>query len=130
MPKPTTGRVQPPAPEPDTEQLTTDTLMTSVFTGLSLIVATLILGAAGGLGALTGDQFGSGGWRFGLAVGLLVGMGLIAVVLRTYASNIKARSANLYRGAWIGSFLSLGIILVMAYAPWLMPSYCPPGAMC
>lgn len=132
MPKPTTGRIQPPAPEPpDTEQLTTDTLMTSVFTGLCLIAATFVLAVFGVSALYVGSSLaGTTGAKVGLAVGLAVGTVVIVLLLRRFAEPIRAKSHNLYRGAWIGTFLSLAVIVVMAYAPWLMPSYCPPGGMC
>ncbi len=132
MPKPTTGRIQPPAPEPpDPEQLATDTLMTSVFTGICLIAATVVLAVFGVSALYLGSSLADAtGAKVGLAVGLAVGTVVIGILLRRFAEPIRAKSQNLYRGAWIGTLLSLGIILVMAYAPWLMPNYCPPGGMC
>ena len=133
MPKPTTGRIQPaaPEPEPDAEQMATNTLMTSVFSGICLIAATFVLAIFGSMALYAGRAIGDvTGAKVGLAVGLVVGTVVIGFLLRRFADRIRARSANLYRGAWIGTFASLAIILVMAYAPWLMPSYCPPGAMC
>lgn len=132
MPKPTTGRLQPtPPPEPDTEQMATDTLMTSVFTGICLIGATFVLAVFGVSVLFLGESIaGANGAKVGLGVGLVLGAVVIALLLRRFSERIRARSANLYRGAWIGTFLSLGIILVMAYAPWLMPAYCPPGGVC
>lgn len=132
MPKPTTGRVQPvPPPQPDTEQMATDALMTSVFTGISLVVATLVYAILGGVGAFVADSFSEGTWRVGLGVGLAVAVALIVVVLRTYSGRIKARSVNLYRGAWIGSIAALVILVLLAYIPQVaFPNYCPPGAVC
>ena len=63
-------------------------------------------------------------------MGLVLGTVVIGWFLRRFSGRIRARSNNLYRGAWIGTFASLAIIVVMAYAPWLMPNYCPPGGMC
>jgi uncharacterized membrane protein YidH (DUF202 family) len=133
MAKPTTGRVTPaPEPQPDPEQMATDTLMTSVFTGVSLIVATVVFGAFGSAGALLADRLGADdAWKYGLAFGLIVGTLVVVWGLRRFADRIRAHSNNLYRGAWIGSLLSLSIIVVMAYVPQLaIPQYCPPGAIC
>jgi hypothetical protein len=133
MAKPTTGRVTPvPEPQPDPDQMAVDTLMTSVFTGISLIVATVVFGVFGSAGALLADRLGADdAWKYGLALGLAVGTVVVIWGLRRFADRIKARSANLYRGAWIGSLLALGIIVVMAYVPQLaIPQYCPPGAIC
>ena len=104
MAKPTTGHVE-HTPEPDPDQMATDTLMTSVFSGVCLIGATVIFGLiGGGLGLAAGRATDSATWaRAGFAVGLALGMALIAWTLRRYAERIRARSANLYRGAWIGS---------------------------
>ncbi|MCU0264260.1 MAG: hypothetical protein MUF09_11430 [Candidatus Nanopelagicales bacterium] len=111
MAKPTTGHVE-HVPEPDPDQMATDTLMTSVFSGVCLIGATVI-------------------FKAGFAVGLALGMALIAWTLRRYAERIRARSANLYRGAWIGSVAALVIIALMYFAPQVaFPQYCPPGQLC
>jgi hypothetical protein len=133
MPKPTTGRIQPAAPEPqpDPEQMATDTLMTSVFAGICLIGATFVLAVFGAMALYAGRAVGEvTGAKVGLGVGLALGTVVIAWFLRRFSGRIRARSNNLYRGAWIGTFASLAIIVVMAYAPWLMPNYCPPGGMC
>lgn len=133
MAKPTTGRIEhEPVPEPDPDQMATDTLMTSVFSGMSLIIATVILGAAGGLGLSVGRSLGdTSGAKLGLAVGLALGMAVIAWALRRYADRIRARSVNLYRGAWIGSIAALVIITLMAFVPQVaFPQYCPPGQVC
>jgi hypothetical protein len=131
MAKPTTGRVD-HVPEPDPDQMAADTLMTSVFSGLSLIVATMILASTGTLGLAAGSSLaGTLGARIGLGVGLALGMALIAWGLRRYAVQIRARSTNLYRGAWIGSIAALVIITLMAFAPQVaFPQYCPPGQLC
>lgn len=131
MAKPTTGRVE-HVPEPDPDQMASDTLMTSVFSGLSLIVATIILASTGTLGLAAGSSLsGTFGARIGLGVGLALGMALIAWGLRRYAVQIRARSTNLYRGAWIGSIAALVIITLMAFAPQVVfPQYCPPGQLC
>lgn len=147
MPKPTTGRIQ-RGPKPqassqakassvgsrsraETDEMMTNTLMTSVWSGVSLIVATLVLATTGALGLFAGRSVAdTTGAKVGLGVGLVLGTVLIALLLRRFSGRLRARSANLYRGAWIGTFASLGVILVMAYAPWLMPNYCPPGGMC
>lgn len=134
MPKPTTGRIRPvEKPQPDTEAMTTNTLMASVFTGLSLIVSTFVLSLFGSIGLYSGRSFGQDpitGAQIGMALGLTVGLFVIGVVLRKLETKIRKRSANLYRGAWIGLIFSFVIIIVMAYAPGLIPSYCPPGAAC
>jgi hypothetical protein len=134
MPKPSTGRIRPvaqPAPEPDTEQMTTDTLMTSVFSGVWLIVASLYFAVFGSIALYAGRAIADvTGAKLGLLVGLLIGLAVAVFLLRRYSQRIKARSRNLYRGAWIGTLLAVSIILVMAYAPGLMPNYCPPGAIC
>ena len=58
-------------------------------------------------------------------------MAVIAWALRRYADRIRARSTNLYRGAWIGSVAALVIIVLMAYLPQVaFPQYCPPGQIC
>jgi uncharacterized membrane protein len=131
MAKPTTGRVQ-HVPEPDPEQMATDTLMTSVFSGLSLMGATVILGAFGSLALAAGRALaGTTGAKIGFGVGLAVGIAVILWTLRRFADRIRARSANLYRGAWIGSVAALVIIVLMAYLPQLaFPQYCPPGQLC
>jgi MFS superfamily sulfate permease-like transporter len=133
MPKPTTGRIHPELPPPDPEQLASNTLMTSVFTGASLIVSTFALAVFGSVGLFAGRSWPGDpitGAQLGMAAGLLIGAVLLGMGLRRLSARIRARSSNLYRGAWIGMFFALGIIIAMAYAPWLIPSYCPPGASC
>jgi hypothetical protein len=133
MAKPTTGRVERvPEPQPDPDQMATDTLMTSVFSGVSLIVATVVLGLFGTMGLAAGravaDTMGA---KVGFGVGLALGMAVIAWALRRNSDRIRGRSANLYRGAWIGSVASLVIIVLMAYLPQVaFPQYCPPGQIC
>lgn len=132
MAKPTTGRVE-HVPEPDPDQMAADTLMTSVFSGVCLMGATVVLGIFGGaLGLAAGHATDSGIWaRVGFAVGLALGMAVIAWALRRYAERIRARSNNLYRGAWIGSVAALVIIALMYFVPQVVfPQYCPPGQIC
>lgn len=131
MAKATTGRVE-PMPEPDPDQMATDTLMTSVFAGISLLIATIILGLVGSAGLYMGESIGdSNGAKVGLGVGLVVGLLLIGWALRQNSERIQARSKNLYRGAWIGSIAAFVIIVLMAYAPQVaFPQYCPPGQIC
>jgi hypothetical protein len=131
MAKPTTGRVE-HLPEPDPDQMATDTLMTSVFSGISLIAATVVLGVTGALGLAAGRSIADTiGAKVGLGVGLALGMAGIAWGLRRYAPQIRSRSTNLYRGAWIGSIAALVIIVLMAYLPQVaFPQYCPPGQLC
>lgn len=134
MPKPTTGRIDQQAPEPDPDQMSVDTLMTSVFTGICLLVATVVLGTTGSLGLSLLSWLTDGskiGHKVGLGLGLAVGMALIAWGLKHFSARIKQRSTNLYRGAWIGSVASLVIIVLMAYLPQVaFPQYCPPGNVC
>ena len=132
MAKPTTGHVE-HVPEPDPDQMAADTLMTSVFSGVCLIGATAIFGlVGGGLGLAAGRATQNVTWaKAGFAVGLALGMALIAWALRRYAGRIRARSANLYRGAWIGSVAALVIIALMYFVPQVaFPQYCPPGQLC
>jgi len=131
MAKPTTGRVE-PHPEPDPDQMAADTLMTSVFSGISLLAATVVLALCGSIALAAGKSIsGTSGAKVGLAVGLLAGGALIGWVLRRYSDQIKARSLNLYRGAWIGSVAALVIIMLMAFLPQVaFPQYCPPGQVC
>jgi uncharacterized membrane protein len=121
-----------PRREPDTETMAADTLMTSVFTGVGLVIATIILATTGTLMLALGRSLaGSAGARVGLGVGLLVGALAIGWALRRFAARMRARSANLYRGAWIGSVAALVIIVLMAYFPQVVfPQYCPPGQIC
>jgi uncharacterized membrane protein YidH (DUF202 family) len=132
MAKPTTGRVD-HLPEPDPDQMAADTLMTSVFSGLGLIAATFVLAILGTAGYAAAGGAGAPGnvAKFGLGAGLALGMALIAWGLRRYSARIRARSTNLYRGAWIGSVAALVIIVFMAYFPQVViPQYCPPGQIC
>jgi H+/Cl- antiporter ClcA len=134
MAKPTTGRAERiPEPEPDPDQMAADTLMTSVFSGICLIGATIILGLFGGsLGLVAGHATDDTTWaKLGFAVGLGLGMAVIAWALRRYADRIRGRSNNLYRGAWIGSVAALLIISLMYFLPQVViPQYCPPGQVC
>jgi hypothetical protein len=133
MAKPTTGRIVPKgAPEPDPDQMATDTLMTSVFSGVCLVVATVYFATFGWVGLELGtgiaDETGA---KVGLGVGLAVGLVVMVWALRRFAGRIRGRSNNLYRGIWIGGLAALGIIVVMAYLPHVVfPQYCPPGAIC
>ena len=131
MAKPTTGHVD-PRPEPDPDQMAADTLMTSVFSGVSLLAATVFLAIFGSVALAAGRAMsGTTGAKVGLAVGLLVGGAIIGWALRRNSERIKARSANLYRGAWIGSVAALVIIMLMAFLPQVaFPQYCPPGQIC
>jgi hypothetical protein len=132
MAKPTSGQVE-PAPERDTDQMAVDTLMTSVFSGISLIVATVVLAITGVVfldlsRSLTDSSVGA---MVGFAIGLLMGALLIAWLLTRNSDRIKGRSANLYRGAWIGSGAALIIIVLLYFAPQVaFPQYCPPGQIC
>jgi hypothetical protein len=112
--------------------MATDTLMTAVFSGLCLVIATVVLGVFGSMGlALGRAAAGFTGARIGFGIGLAVGMLIIVWGLRRYSDRIRARSVNLRRGAWIGSIAALVIITLMAYFPQLaFPQYCPPGQVC
>lgn len=133
MVKPTTGRIERhDPPEPDPDQMATDTLMTSVFSGISLVVATVYFATFGWAGLEVGSRFTDvTGAKIGLGIGLAVGLAVMVWGMRRFADRIRARSNNLYRGAWIGGIVALGIIVVMAYLPQVVfPQYCPPGAVC
>ncbi len=133
MAKPTTGRIDRQNPvEPDPEQMATDTLMTSVFSGIGLVVATVYFATFGWVGLEVGTALADAtGARIGLGVGLAVGLAVMVWAMRRFADRIRARSNNLYRGAWIGGVAALGIIVVIAYLPHVVfPQYCPPGTVC
>lgn len=133
MAKPTTGRIERhDLPEPDPDQMATDTLMTSVFSGIALVVATVYFATFGWVGLEAGGTLADEtGARIGLAIGLAVGLAVMVWGMRRFADRIRARSNNLYRGAWIGGIAALGIIVVIAYLPQVVfPQYCPPGAVC
>ena len=123
--------VRPEPQEPDPDQLATATLMTSVFAGISFVVAVIIFSFAGTAvlqlakdGELTAKMIAFG-------VGLALGGGLVVFLLRHYSAQIQARSRNLYWGAWIGSIAAMVIIVVMSYLPWIVfPHYCSPGQVC
>jgi riboflavin transporter FmnP len=106
--------------------------MTAVFSGICLIIATVIFGVFGSLGLAAGRSVAEfTGAKVGFGIGLALGMVVIAWGLRRYADRLRARSTNLYRGAWIGSIAALVIITVMAYFPQVaFPQYCPPGQVC
>lgn len=132
MPKPRSESVESePDPTPDTDQMAADTLMTSAFSGLGLVAATIVLAVCGTLFLNLSRALSDSAARLGFGVGLAVGMAGIAWLLRHFADRIRARSTNLYRGAWIGSVAALVIIALMAFAPQVaFPQYCPPGAIC
>lgn len=132
MPKSRSDRVaSEPDPPPDSDQMAADTLMTSAFSGLGLVVATIVLAVCGTLFLNLGRALSDSAARLGFGIGLAVGMAAIVWLLRHFAEPIRARSRNLYRGAWIGSVAALVIIALMAFAPQVaFPQYCPPGAIC
>ena len=133
MAKPTTGHIErEDPPENDPDQMATDTLMTAVFSGIGLVVATAFFSVFGYIGLTFGERAAEvDGARVGLGIGLAVGLVVLVLLLRRFAPQIKERSRNLYRGAWIGGLMALGIIVLMAYAPQVaIPQYCPPGAVC
>lgn len=132
MAKPTTGRIE-QNPEPDPDQMATDTLMTSVFTGISFMIAAVALASTGSLGIFLGRSAVDTptGAKVGFGLGLLVGGLIIAWTLRRFAGRLRARSQNLSRGAWIGSVAAVVVLFFMAYLPQVaFPQYCPPGAVC
>lgn len=132
MAKPTTGRVE-QNPEPDPDQMAADTLMTSVFTGISFMVAAVALAAIGSFGLYLGRAVVDTpmGAKVGFGLGLLVGGLAIGWSLRRFSARLKARSQNLSRGAWIGSVAALVVLVFMAYLPQVaFPQYCPPGQIC
>ncbi len=109
-----------------------DALATSMYSGVFLIVATILFGLVGGTLLQLGGQMGQArGARIGLAVGLGVTVLIVTLLLRRYSARIILRSINLYRGMWIGMWISLAVIILMAYLPHIvLPMYCPPGAPC
>lgn len=130
MAKPTTGHVE-PVKEPDPEQMAEATLLTSIFAGISFVVAVIVYGCIGGvaLKLFTGASRAVAMTAFGVALGL--GFGFLAWVLRQNAEALKARNQNLYRGAWIGVVGALVVMVLMYFLPWIaFPKYCPPGALC
>ena len=108
-------------------------LMTSVFSGISLLAATIVLATAGTLVMDVVRRVADGplSAEIGFALGLALATALAVFLLRRYATSIKRRSANLYRGIWIGTLSALVIIVFMAFLPQVVfPQYCPPGAIC
>ncbi len=118
-------------PAPEQDQMAIDALMTSVFSGISFMGATLIFAMTGGAGLQVSANSGRVLAMVGFALGLAAGLLAITTLLRRFAERIRARSRNLYRGAWIGTFFSLTIIVLLYYFPSVaFPHYCPPGAIC
>ncbi|MGB8022313.1 MAG: hypothetical protein WCF04_13870 [Candidatus Nanopelagicales bacterium] len=139
--KPTTGRVQrgtrpgagrvQVAPEPDPDQMAADTLITSVITGVALLVAVVVYAGIGSIGLHLLDGFGRWQAMVGLGVGMTLGLVIVILLLRRFADRIQARSRNLYRGIWIGAIAAYVIMGMMYFLPWIaFPQYCPPGAIC
>lgn len=132
MARTTVDGAKSPAPKPDPQATAVEFLMTSVFTGVSLMVSTVTLAALGGSGLFFGRNLaGVTGAKIGFAVGLGLGVLLLGLLLRVDGDRLRNRSDNLYRGLWIG-MLGAGLILgLMAFAPQVaFPVYCPPGAIC
>lgn len=125
-----TGRVQ-VASEPDPDQMAADTLMTSALSSIALVLAIVVYATLGSIGLhLVG---GLGRWQamVGLGVGMTLGLVLVILLLRRFGERIRARSKNLYRGAWIGSIAAYVIMGLLYYLPWIaFPQYCPPGSIC
>jgi hypothetical protein len=108
-----------------------DTMMTSVFTGISFVLAVLVYSLAGGISLNLAAGSGRVVQMIAFGLGLSLGVGIVVVFLRGYSDQLAARSRNLRRGAWIGSMAGLVIIVVLYYLPWIaFPQYCPPGAIC
>jgi uncharacterized membrane protein len=110
-----------------------DTLVTSIVAGICFVAATVVFGFFGGLGIQVANAFGGARpLRLVLVgVGLAVALALIVYLLRSNRERLLARSRSWYRGAWIGMILSLAILILMYYFPWIViPQYCPPGAPC
>lgn len=121
------------APAPDPEQMAADALVTSIVAGVSLVIATVLLGIAGGLGIeLAKLLSASRSVTMALvAIGLAGGSFIIVKLLRRYAPKLRAKGKPWYRGAWIGFVMALSIMVLMYYFPWIViPAYCPPGAPC
>lgn len=117
--------------EPDQDQMIVDTMMTSVFTGISFVLAVLVYSLAGGISLNLAAGSGRVVQMIAFGLGLSLGVGIVVVLLRGYSDQLAARSRNLRRGAWIGSMAGLVIIVVLYYLPWIaFPQYCPPGAIC
>lgn len=98
-----------------------------IFFGVFTLLLTMIAGSAARLG---GDMNGVGGARFGLVLGLAVGVGLIGLVLKVLRDRIELRSLMLYKGLWmalLGATVALGL---MAFTPALQYPDCPPGQLC
>lgn len=118
-------------PEPDVDQMATDTLMTSVFAGIGFVISVIVYSLTGGLGLRFAQGSTAAMAMIAFGIGLMLGVGLIVQLLWRFAPRMQARSRNLYRGAWIGSMGGLVIIIFMYYLPWIaFPSYCPPGSVC
>ena len=102
MPKPTTGRVT-HAAEPPSQQLSAKELddrnvailMTAVFTGIALLVATIVLAAVGTLGMDVLNRLADGPLtaEVGFAIGLALAMVVIAVLLRRFAGLRRRQGA-------------------------------------
>jgi hypothetical protein len=121
----------PPAPDP--EQMAADALITSITAGISFVAATVVLGIFGGIGISLATAIGGGRevQMVCVGVGLAVGLLVIRFLLRANKEAIKRKNPLWYRGAWIGTLMSLAIICLMYYFPEIIiPAYCPPGAPC
>lgn len=121
----------PPAPDP--EQMAADGLIISITAGICFVVATVVLGIFGGVGITLANAIGGGRevQMVCVGVGLAIGLLVIRYLLRANKAAITRRNPLWYRGAWIGTLMSLAIICLMYYMPWIViPAYCPPGAPC
>lgn len=105
-----------------------DSTITAMWSGGSLIVSIVLLTAVGYTGLYFGRALGDvQGSKVGLLLGLAVGMIVIGLLLTVNSVRIRARSANLYRGIWVGLVLALVLLLIMAFAPQLIGAAPPPG---
>lgn len=111
-------------PTPEVQQRELDVTWTSLYTGFCLIPATVFLGIFGGIGFLAGSSLaGSLGEKIGLGVGLAFGTLVMVLLLRRFEEKVRRRSPNLHRAMWIATWLSLLLIVVMAYVPQLAFPY-------
>lgn len=131
---PSAPRVRRDAPKgPDPERMAADALITSIVAGVSFVAATVVFGFLGGLGLQAANAIGvSRPWKLVLlGIGLAGALAVLAYLLRANRERLEAKGRNWYRGAWLGVILSLSVIVIMYYVPWIaLPQYCPPGAPC
>lgn len=121
----------PDQPDRDPDQMITDVTMTSVFTGIAFVLSVLVYSLFAAVALNVAGDSGRTMKMIIVAAGLATGAAIVVLLLRTYSVQLKARSLNLHRGAWIGAVGGLVIIVLLYYLPELaFPRYCPPGAVC